>query len=93
MTRAEFRTNFMAILEKADIINENIEFMNVDADFYTQKSTSDGHVFDTIGVRVYEYEKCVHRFHLHSSFKSDTDKIKEILALLDEIIDGIKEVI
>ena len=92
MTRTEFRANFMAILEKADIINENIAFIEVRAELSTAKREN-GMIFDVISVRVQQYKKTTHFFDLHSSFRSDTDQIKDIFVLLDGFIEGIKEVI
>ncbi|MGM9535037.1 MAG: hypothetical protein ACI3VR_07280 [Intestinibacter sp.] len=92
MTRAEFRGSFIAILGKADVINESISFIEVSASMGTLKGY-DGKSFDTMTVRVKQYEKDIAYFDISSGFEEQTNQIKDILALLNELIDGIKEVI
>lgn len=91
MTRMKFRANFMKILEKADTINENIEFVRVNVNFSTLKGT-DGETFDTISVYIEQYEKSDINFYI-TSYEEYEEKTKEVLTLLDEFIEGIKEVI
>lgn len=92
MTRAEFRGSFIAILGKADVINESISFIEVSATMKTLKGYN-GKSFDTMTVRVEQYEKDIAYFDISSNFEKETNQIKDILTLLDDIIDGIKEVI
>ena len=92
MTRGEFRGNYIAILGKADIINESISFMEVSASSGTLKGYN-GKTFDTMTIRVKQYDEEIAYFDINSNFKEETDKIKEVMNLLDEIIEGIKEVV
>lgn len=91
MTRAKFRANFLKILEKTDMINDNIEFVKVNANLSTLKGT-DGETFDTISVFIEQYEKADIHFYI-TSYEEYEEKTKEVLTLLDEFIEGIKEVI
>lgn len=91
MTRTEFRANFAKILEKADTVNENIEFVRVNVDFSSLKG-KDGETFDTISVFIEQYEKPDIHFYI-TSYEEYKEKVKEVLTLLDEFIEGIKEVI
>lgn len=93
MTRAKFRANFLKILEKADEVNDNIEFAKINVNFSTLKG-EDGESFDTIAVFIEQYEKPYISFHITSYEDEECkEKVKEVLVLLDGFIEGIKEVI
>lgn len=87
MTRGEFRNHFLSLLEKAEKINENIEFVEISVHFSSHKDLR-GKIMNSLSVQIKEYHKSVWSEAVVNI--SPVSEINEIHKRLDDILEEIE---
>lgn len=91
MTNQEFRVKALGLFAKAEYINDNLEFAKIGMDLSLQ--VSKGESYYALTVSIEEYDKKVHYIVLTSAGYNVVTNLHDISDLLDNYIEGIKEVI
>ena len=86
MTNQEFRVKALGLFAK-----ENIDFAK--AEINSSLQTSKGENYDIISTSIYEYNTKVHYITFTSAAYNALDLLRDISDLLDNYIEGIREVI
>jgi len=91
MTNQDFRVKSLGIFAKAEFINENIDFAKVEINLSLQ--ISKGESYYIISASIYEYNTKVHYMVFTSAAYNALENLRDISDLLDNYIEGIREVI
>lgn len=91
MTNQEFRVKALGLFAKAEYINDNLEFAKIGMDLSLQVNKGESYYALTISIE--EYNKKVHYIVLASAGYNVATNLHDISDLLDNYIEGIKEVI
>lgn len=81
----------LGLFAKAEFINENIDFAKAEINLSLQ--TSKGENYYIISILIYEYNTKVHYITFTSAAYNALDLLRDISDLLDNYIEGIREVI
>ena len=91
MSNQEFRVKALGLFAKAEYINDNLEFAKIGMDLSLQVNKGESYYALTISIE--EYNKKVHYIVLTSAGYNVATNLHDISDLLDNYIEGIKEVI
>ena len=91
MTNQDFRVKTLGLFAKAEFINENIDFAKAEINLSLQ--TSKGENYYNISITIYECKTKVHYITFTSAAYNALDLLRDISDLLDNYIEGIREVI
>lgn len=91
MTNQEFRVKTLGLFAKAEFINENIDFAKAEINLSLQTNKVESYYI--ISASIYEYNTKVHYITFTSASYNALDILRDISDLLDNYIEGIKEVI
>lgn len=87
MTNQDFRVKTLGLFAKAEFINENIDFAKVEINLSLQTN------YYIISTSIYEYNTKIHYITFTSAAYNALDLLRDISDLLDNYIEGIREVI
>ena len=91
MTNQEIRVKALGLFAKAEYINDNLEFVKAEMNLSLQVSKGESYYALTVSIR--EYGEKVHYIVVTSAAYNVITNLHDISDLLDNYIEGIKEVI